>query len=64
MNEKFSTLAQIIFLTLAVAGWQIFLRLPEESDTYFVMNLGRYILEHGLARPATMAERNFFPGSL
>lgn len=47
MNEKFSTLAQIIFLTLAVAGWQIFLRLPEESDTYFVMNLGRYILEHG-----------------
>ena len=34
-------------LFVSVAGGQIFFELTEETDTYFVMNLGRYILENG-----------------
>ncbi len=45
--SKFLPLAQIIFLTAAATFWQAFFRFIEEADTYFVMNLGRYILEHG-----------------
>lgn len=45
--SKFLPLAQIIFLTAAATYWQAFFRFIEEADTYFVVNLGRYILEHG-----------------
>ncbi|MBQ3336237.1 MAG: hypothetical protein IJG80_02425 [Selenomonadaceae bacterium] len=45
--SKFLPLAQIIFLLAAVTFWQAFFKFGEEADTYFVMNLGRYILEHG-----------------
>ena len=45
--SKFLPLAQIFFLTAAATFWQAFFRFVEEADTYFVMNLGRYILEHG-----------------
>ena len=47
MDKKFSTLSQVIFLSLSIAGWQIFLKISELADVYFVMNLGRYILENG-----------------
>lgn len=45
--SKFLPLVQAIFLSVAVTAWQMFFRFVEEADTYFVMNLGRYILEHG-----------------
>lgn len=45
--SKFLPLAQIIFLSAAATFWQAFFRFIEEADTYFVMNLGRYVLEHG-----------------
>ena len=45
--NKFLTLGQIIFLSASVAYWQIFFRFVEKADTLFVMNLGKYILEHG-----------------
>lgn len=38
---------QIVFLSSGALFCQIFFTLPEEADTYFVMNLGRYVLEHG-----------------
>ena len=37
----------IAFLSAAATFWQAFFKFVEEADTYFVMNLGRYILEHG-----------------
>ncbi|MBQ3444047.1 MAG: hypothetical protein IJG33_12475 [Selenomonadaceae bacterium] len=47
MFKKFLPLVQIIFLSSAVLFWQAFFQFGEEADTYFVMNLGRYVLEHG-----------------
>lgn len=47
MIKKFSLPIQIIFLSASVAWWQINFRFIEEADTRFVMNLGRYVLEHG-----------------
>lgn len=38
---------QVVFLVASAAFFQMFFKLPEEADTYFVMNLGRYVLEHG-----------------
>ena len=35
-------------LIASVTCWQIFLPFPEEADTYFLMNIGRYVLEHGI----------------
>lgn len=48
MAKKFLPLVQIIFLTAGVALWQAFYQFIEEADTRFVMNLGRYVLEHGI----------------
>ena len=45
--SKFLPLIQVIFLSAGVTCWQIFFRWIEEADTRFVMNLGKYILEHG-----------------
>ena len=47
MLKKFLPLVQIIFLSSAVLFWQAFFQFGEGADTYFVMNLGRYVLEHG-----------------
>ena len=46
MNKMLFPL-QVIFLASIALFGQIFFTLPEEADTYFVMNLGRYILENG-----------------
>ena len=52
MNDKFSRYALRIthcaLLVASVVCLQMFLELSEDSDTYFVMNLGRYISEHGI----------------
>ena len=45
--NKFLPLIQVIFLSAGVTCWQIFFQWIEEADTLFVMNLGKYILEHG-----------------
>ena len=45
--KKLSPLIQMIFLSTGVLYGTIFFRLEEKADTYFVMNLGRYILENG-----------------
>ena len=45
--NKFFPLLQAILLTTGVTFWQILFEFPEAADTYFVMNLGRYVLEHG-----------------
>lgn len=47
MIDKF-LLLRIAFLTAGVAYWQLRFEFVEEADTYFVMNLGRYVLEHGI----------------
>lgn len=47
MNKKFSSGVQVAFLLIGVACVQLIFKLPEESDTNFIMNLGRYILAHG-----------------
>ncbi|MBD3879879.1 MAG: hypothetical protein SR1Q5_09440 [Quinella sp. 1Q5] len=47
MLKRFSLPLQIIFLSSSVLFWQAFFQFGEEADTYFVMNLGRYVLEHG-----------------
>ena len=39
--------AQIIFLAAGVSIYQLSFRLTEKADTYFIMNIGRYILENG-----------------
>jgi len=41
-------LVQIALLMIGVACWQFFFELHENADTYFLINLGRYILEHGI----------------
>lgn len=46
MNKTLFPL-QVIFLASVASFGQIFFTLPEDADTYFVMNLGRYILENG-----------------
>ena len=38
---------QICLLMASVACWQFFFNLHENADTYFAINLGRYILENG-----------------
>ncbi len=38
----------VAFLTAGVAYWQQFFVLIETADTFFAMNLGRYVLEHGI----------------
>ena len=45
--EKFSGLIQAILLSACIACWQVSFRLLENVDTYFIMNIGRYILENG-----------------
>lgn len=45
-------LVQIIFLIAGATLWQIVFDLPEEADTYFIMNIGRYVLEHGFPHVA------------
>lgn len=47
MIKKFPLPLQIIFLLASITCWQPLFNLIEEADTRFVMNLGRYILEHG-----------------
>ena len=47
MNKKFSSGVQVAFLLIGVVCVQLIFKLPEESDTNFIMNLGRYILAHG-----------------
>ena len=47
MPKKFYPLLQIIFLSAGVMCWQLVFKFPEEADTRFVINLGRYILENG-----------------
>lgn len=44
---KLFPFVQGVFLTASVAFCQTFFTLPETADTYFVMNLGRYVLEQG-----------------
>lgn len=49
MTEKFSLrITHYALLIASVSCWQIFLPFPEEADTYFLMNIGRYVLEHGI----------------
>lgn len=45
--NRFLPAMQMIFLSAAVALWQVFFTFVEEVDTLFVMNLGRYVLENG-----------------
>ena len=47
MNKIFP-LVQIIFLSLVIALGISYFALIEKSDTYFVMNVGRYVLENGI----------------
>jgi len=52
MTEKFShyalSITQFALLLASVACGQLFFEFVEEADTYFLMNLGRYILEHDI----------------
>ncbi len=48
MINKFSSLIQIIFLATGVMCWQFLFPFIEAVDTHFVMNIGRYVLEHGI----------------
>ena len=47
MLNKFLTPIQVIFLSVSIAWWQPLFKFIEDADTRFVMNLGRYVLEHG-----------------
>ena len=47
MIKRFLPLIQVIFLSVSTIYWQIFFKFVEEADTLFVMNLGRYVMEHG-----------------
>ena len=51
-------IVRAIFLTAGIALWQTFYRFVEQADTRFVMNIGRYVLEHGIPRvdPFTVHE--------
>ena len=48
MSNKFLPAIQAILLAAGAASGQIFLILGETADTYFIINLGRYVLEHGI----------------
>lgn len=48
MIERVLSVVSVVCLTAGVACWQMFLPFPEEADTYFVMNIGRYVFEHGV----------------
>ncbi|MBE8952675.1 MAG: hypothetical protein SR1Q7_05980 [Quinella sp. 1Q7] len=48
MIERVLSVVSVVCLTAGVACWQMFLPFPEEADTYFVMNIGRHVLEHGV----------------
>lgn len=41
------TLIQVVFLAAGAAFAQTLFKLPEEADTYFLLNLGRYVLANG-----------------
>ena len=58
MLNRFLLPAQVIFLTAATACWQMLFVMHENADTLFVMNLGRYVLEHGVphVEPFTIHE--------
>ncbi len=45
--NKILLFVQAAILSTGVIVRQIFFELTEKADTYFVMNLGQYILEHG-----------------
>ena len=42
-----SPLIQATFLSAVIVCWQMFFKLPEGADVYFIMNIGRYVLENG-----------------
>ena len=48
MIERVLSVVSVVCLTAGVSCWQMFLPFPEEADTYFVMNIGRHVLEHGV----------------
>ena len=48
MIKKFLPFVQVVLLSTVVATGQMKFKLDEQADTYFVMNLGRYVLEHGI----------------
>ena len=48
MFNRLLQCVQVILLTASMICSQAFFELPENADTYFVINLGRYILEHGI----------------
>ena len=56
--ETLTPLTQAIFLSAVIVCWQIFFRIEEVADVYFVINIGRYILENGFPQvdPFTIHE--------
>lgn len=48
MSNKFLPAIQAILLATIAAGGQMFLTIDETADIYFIINLGRYVLEHGI----------------
>lgn len=48
MLKNFLTPIQIVFLSASVTWWQINFQFIEVADTHFIMNIGRYVLEHGI----------------
>ena len=49
MAEKFSLRVTYYALLISIVScWQLLFVMHEDADTLFVMNLGRYILEHGI----------------
>ena len=48
MFNRLLQCVQVILLTASMICSQAFFELPENADTYFVINLGRYVLEHGI----------------
>lgn len=48
MINRVLSVVSVVCLTAGVACWQMFLPFPEEADTYFVMNIGRHVLEYGI----------------
>lgn len=64
MTEKIMSLRithyafSVAFLSAVVVFWAMSFRLTENADTYFVMNLGRYVVENGIPQvdPFTIHE--------
>ena len=56
--ETSTPFIQAIFLSVVVACWQMFFKLEENADIYFVMNIGRHIIENGFPQvdPFTIHE--------